>query len=240
MSRHAFATAFLFAGAVALGAQGTDKQTKEMTKDQERLQHCGVVMEEILNVPDNIPQEVLDKAECVVVIPSMTKVALGLGGEYGRGAMICRSGPQFNGPWGAPALYVIEGASIGFQIGGSSTDLVLMVTNPRGVNALLNSKVKIGGELTAAAGPKGRHVEASTDASMRAELLSYSRSRGVFAGVSLDGSSLRPDNDASSDAYGRPVTARELITGTNVTVPALGRRLGEVLQRRAPYNDSKK
>jgi lipid-binding SYLF domain-containing protein len=239
MSRHALAISLFVAGAIALGAQS--KETgKEMNKELERLQHCGVVMEEILNVPDNIPQEVLEKSECVVVIPSMTKVALGLGGEYGRGAMVCRGGPRFNGPWGAPALYTIEGASIGFQIGGSSTDLVLMITNPRGVDALLDSKVKIGGEMSAAAGPKGRHVEASTDASMHAELLSYSRSRGAFAGVSLDGSSLRPDNEATSIVYGRPLTAREVVAGAGVHAPAAGRHLTDVLQLRAPYNDSKK
>jgi lipid-binding SYLF domain-containing protein len=236
MSHRSLTLAVVFvAGAVTLGAQG-----KELNKEQERLQHCGVVMEEVLNVPDNIPQEVLDKAECVIVIPSMTKIAMGLGGTYGRGAMVCRSGAHFNGPWGAPAMYTIEGASIGFQLGGESTDLVLMVTNPSGVNALLNSKVKLGGEVSAAAGPKGRHAEASTDASMHAEILSYSRARGLFAGVSLEGNSLRQDGDATLEVYGRKLTARAIVTGPGVGVPASGRHLVDVLQRKAPYNESNK
>jgi lipid-binding SYLF domain-containing protein len=236
MSRRYLTLALCFGvGAATLGAQ-----TKELNKEQERLQNCGVVMEEILNVPDNVPQEVLEKAECVIVIPSMTKIAMGIGGSYGRGAMVCRSGKNFTGPWGAPAMYAIEGGSFGFQLGAESTDLVLMVTNARGVNALLSSKVKLGGEASAAAGPKGRHIEASTDASMRAEILSYSRSRGLFAGVSLEGTSLRPDDDATEQIYGRKITARTIVTGTTVKVPASGRHLVDVLQKMAPYNESKK
>jgi lipid-binding SYLF domain-containing protein len=197
-------------------------------------------MSEILNVPDDVPQEVLDKAECVIVIPSMTKVALGIGGSYGRGAMICRSGKTFRGPWGAPAMYAIEGGSFGLQLGAEATDVVLMVMNPRGVEALLGSKVKLGGEASAAAGPKGRHIEASTDASMRAEILSYSRSRGLFAGISLEGTSLRPDDDATEQVYGRKMTARAILTGADVHVPPSGRALVEVLQTRAAYNHSDK
>src|SRR5678815_2563952 len=180
----------------------------ENNKEQDRLENCGVVMQEILDVPDNIPQELLEKAECVIVIPSMTKVALGIGGSYGRGAMVCRSGKTFNGPWGAPAMYALEGGSVGLQLGAESTDVVLLVMNDRGVDALLSSKVKLGGNASAAAGPKGRTLEASTDATMRAEILSYSRARGLFAGVSLEGTSLRPDNDANVDVYGRKLTAR--------------------------------
>ena len=166
-------------------------------KEQDRLEDAGVVLEEILAIDDNIPQDLLDKAECVIVIPSMLKVALGIGGSYGRGAMVCRTGPGFDGPWGAPAMYALDGGSFGLQLGGQATDLVLLVMNERGVKALLNSKVKLGGSASAAAGPKGRDVSASTDATLRAEILSYSRSRGLFAGVSLEGASLRPDNDAS-------------------------------------------
>ena len=156
-----------------LGAISVDARVQE--KKEGRLANCATVIDEVLNVPDNVPQEVLDKAECVIVIPSMTKVALGIGGSYGRGAMVCRTGKEFNGPWGAPAMYAMEGGSFGLQLGAEATDVVLMVMNQRGVDALLGSKVKLGGEATAAAGPKGRHVEASTDASMRAEILSYSR-----------------------------------------------------------------
>jgi lipid-binding SYLF domain-containing protein len=216
-------------GSAALGAAN---------KEQDRLENCGVVMQEILDVPDNIPQELLEKAECVVVIPSMTKVALGIGGSYGRGAMVCRSGKTFDGPWGAPAMYSLGGGSFGLQLGGESTDLVFLIMNPRGVDALLGSKVKVGGNASAAAGPKGRNVEASTDASFRAEILSYSRSRGLFAGVSLEGTSLRPDDDASEQVYGRKMTARNIVTGARISVPESGRHLVDVLEKGAPRNES--
>lgn len=184
----------LVMSAISLGAQN---------KEQERLENAGIVMEEILNLPDSIPQDLLNKAECVVVVPSMTKVAIGIGGSYGRGALVCRSGASFDGPWGNPAMYALEGGSFGLQLGAQSTDLVLLVMNTRGLDALLGSKVKLGANMSAAAGPKGRDATASTDASMRAEMLSYSRSRGLFAGVSLEGSSLRPDDDASAEIYGQ-------------------------------------
>jgi len=207
-------------------------------KEQGRLENCGTVMEEILAVPDNIPQELLEKAECVIVIPSMTKAAIGIGGSYGRGAMVCRTGKTFNGKWGSPAMYTLEGGSVGLQLGGESTDVVFLVMNNRGVDALLNSKVKLGGDASAAAGPKGREIGASTDASMRAEILSYSRSRGLFAGVSLEGTSLRPDDDANAQVYGRKLTARTIITGTQVHTPASGRALVAVLEKNAPHNES--
>ena len=209
-------------------------------KEQERLENCGVVMQEVLDVPDNIPQDLLEKAECVIVIPSMTKLALGVGGSYGRGAMVCRSGKTFTGPWGAPAMYSLDGGSFGLQLGAESTDLVLLVMNQRGVDALLGSKVKLGANASAAAGPKGRSLEASTDASLRAEILSYSRSRGLFAGVSLGGASLRPDNDASAEVYGRKITARSIVTGPLIDVPASGRHLVDVLEKNAPHNQSTK
>jgi SH3 domain-containing YSC84-like protein 1 len=219
-----------------LGTAALDAANKE----QGRLENCGVVMQEVLDVPDNIPQELLEKAECVIVIPSMTKVAIGVGGSYGRGAMVCRTGKTFSGPWGSPAMYSLEGGSFGVQLGGESTDVVLLVMNNRGVNALLNSKVKLGGNASAAAGPKGRNVEASTDASMRAEILSYSRSRGLFAGVSLEGTSLRPDDEANEQVYGRKLTARRIIKGTQIAVPESGRHLLDVLEKNAPHNESKK
>ena len=207
-------------------------------KEQGRLENCGTVMEEILAVPDNIPQALLEKAECVIVIPSMTKAAIGIGGSYGRGAMVCRTGKTFNGRWGSPAMYTLEGGSVGLQLGGESTDVVFLVMNNRGVDALLTSKVKLGGDASAAAGPKGREIGASTDASMRAEILSYSRSRGLFAGVSLEGTSLRPDDDASAQVYGRKLTARSIVTGTRIVTPASGRALVAVLQKNAPHNES--
>jgi lipid-binding SYLF domain-containing protein len=235
--RHLSLALCITLGAATVGAQNKEK---DQNKEQDRLANCGVVMNEVLNVPDNVPQEVLEKAQCVIVIPSMTKIAMGIGGSYGRGAMICRSGKAFNGPWGSPAMYAIEGGSFGLQLGAESTDVVLMVMNSRGVDALLNSKIKLGGEASAAAGPKGRHVEASTDASMRAEILSYSRSRGLFGGISLEGSSLRPDDDATEQVYGSRMSARRIITGTAVKVPASGRALVDVLQLRAPYKESGK
>jgi SH3 domain-containing YSC84-like protein 1 len=208
-------------------------------KEQSRLANCGTVMQEILAVPDNIPQELLEKAECVIVIPSMTKVAMGVGGSYGRGAMVCRTGKTFTGAWGSPAMYTLEGGSIGLQLGGESTDVVFLVMNNRGVEALLSSKVKVGGDASAAAGPKGRDIGASTDATMHAEILSYARSRGLFAGVSLEGTSLRPDDDASAEVYGRKLTARSIVTGTGMRTPASGRMFVDVLQKNAPRNESK-
>jgi lipid-binding SYLF domain-containing protein len=207
-------------------------------KEQERLENCGVVMQEIINVPDNIPQELLEKAECVIVFPSLTKIAFGVGASYGRGAMVCRTGPHFNGPWGAPAMYALEGGSVGFQIGAEATDVVLLVMNDHGMASILDSKVKLGGDASAAAGPKGRTVSAETDAYMRAEILSYSRARGLFAGISLEGSTIRPDNDANADVYGRKLTAREIITGGRTRTPESGRHLVNVLEKSAPRNES--
>ncbi len=209
-------------------------------KEEGRLENCGVVMEEVLAIADNIPQELLDRAECAIVIPSMITVAAGYGGSYGRGAMVCRSGRNFAGPWGAPAMYALDGASVGIQLGGDSTDLVLLVMNNRGAEALLTRKITLGGSASAAAGPKGRDVSALTDASLRAEILSYSRSRGLFAGVSLKGSSLRPDDEASAEVYGRTITARHIVTGKGVAVPAAGRRLVAALEKNAPRNESKR
>lgn len=209
------------------------------TKEENRLTTSGVVMEQILNVPDNIPQELLESAECVIVIPSVRKVAFIFGVSYGRGAMVCRTGKDFNGPWGAPAMYALEGGSFGFQLGGQATDVVLLVMNQKGVDSLLDSKVKLGGEVSATAGPKGRSAQAATDAYMRAEILSYSRSRGLFAGVSLQGSTLRPDNDASGRIYGRKITARQIVLGDQVAIPATGRHLVGVLQKGAPRNESR-
>jgi len=237
MSRHVSLVLCLALTAVTVSARNN---AQGQNKEQDRLAACAVVMNEVLDVPDNVPQEVLDKAECVIVIPSMTNVALGIGGSYGRGAMVCRAGKTFNGTWGAPAMYAIEGGSFGLQLGAQSTDVILMVMNPRGVEALLNTKVTLGGDASAAAGPKGRRIEASTDATMRAEILSYSRSRGLFAGISLRGTSLRPDDDATEQVYGRKISAREIVTGTSVSVPGSGRALVDVLQKRAPYNQSGK
>jgi SH3 domain-containing YSC84-like protein 1 len=214
---------------VSLGAQG---------KEEDRLRECATVLQEVVNIPDDIPQDLLDKAECVIVYPSVKKVALGVGGSYGRGAMTCRTGEDFSGPWSAPTLMALEAGSIGFQLGGQATDFVLLVMNDRGASALLGSKVKLGADATAAAGPKGRSATASTDASMRAEMLSYSRSRGLFAGVSLEGSTVRPDNDANTLVYGSKLNARDIVKGS-VAVPSAAKPMVDVLNTRSPKNLSK-
>jgi lipid-binding SYLF domain-containing protein len=208
-------------------------------KEQRRLENSGVVMQEIMNTPENIPQEVLEKADCVIVFPSVLKAAFVVGGSYGRGAMVCRTGKNFRGHWGAPAMFALEGGSIGFQIGGQATDLVLLVMNERGASSILSSKVKLGADASVAAGPVGRDASADTDAYLRSEVLSYSRSRGLFAGVSLEGSTLRPDDDATADVYGRRLTAREIVLGGKIGVPMSGRHLVSVLQKGAQHNESK-
>jgi lipid-binding SYLF domain-containing protein len=211
------------------GATASDKD-----KDDNRLENAGTVMDEILNIPDDIPQDLLNKARCVVVLPSVMKAAFVVGGSYGRGVMVCRTGPDFHGPWGAPAMYALEGGSVGFQIGGQATDFVILIMNDRGVSSLLKSKVKLGGDASIAAGPKGREAEADTDVTMRAEMLSYSRARGVFAGVSLEGSTLRPDDDANRKLYGKDASASAIIAESKYEAPAEGRKLVARLQRASP------
>src|ERR1700728_3345983 len=223
----------MLAGISALYADKADN------KEQKRLENSGVVMQEIMNTPENIPQQVMEKAECVIVFPSVLKAAFVVGASYGRGAMVCRTGEDFRGPWGAPAMMALEGGSVGFQIGGQATDLVLLVMNDRGAQSILSSKVKLGGDASIAAGPVGRDASANTDAFMRAEILSYSRTRGVFVGVSLEGSTLRPDDDATADVYGQKLTAKEIVIGGRVPVPPSGRHLVRVLDRNSPYNESK-
>lgn len=212
-------------------AWADNKQT-----DQNRLQNAGEVIKEILNIPDDIPQNLLDKADCVIVIPSVIKFAFGIGGSYGRGAMTCRSGDNFQGPWGAPTMMALEGGSFGFQLGGQATDFVLLVMNPSGAKSILSSKVKLGADASAAAGPKGRAAEADTDVTMRAEILTYSRSRGLFAGISLEGSTLRPDNDANARVYGRKMSAQEVALHGAVPVPQSARTLIETLNQHSPKN----
>jgi len=205
-------------------------------KETDRLENSGMVMEEIMNIPDDIPQDLLDKAECVIVFPSVLKAAFIVGGSYGRGAMACRSGEHFTGPWGAPSMMALEGGSLGFQLGGQATDFVLLVMNPRGATSILNNKVKLGADMSAAAGPKGRDAEAATDTSLRAEILTYSRARGLFAGVSLEVSSLRPDNDANEKLYGKKLTATEIIRKGAAPVPPSGQKLVSLLQKKSPKN----
>lgn len=212
----------------------------DKSKDEQRLQEAGQVMKEIINIPDDIPQNLLDKADCVIVIPSVLKGAFVVGASYGRGAMTCRSGDDFQGPWGAPTMMALEGVSFGFQIGGQATDFVLLVMNPRGASSILTSKVKLGGNASAAAGPVGRNAEADTDVTMRAEVLTYSRSRGLFAGVSLEGSTLRPDNDANARVYGSRTDAKDIALHGKAPVPAAAKVLIETLNQHSPKNLSSK
>lgn len=209
-------------------------------EEEKRLEEAGQVMREILNVPDNIPQKVLDRAKCVVVLPSVIKGAFVVGGSYGRGAMVCRTGADFTGRWGAPAMYALEGISVGFQIGGQATDFVLVIMNDRGLNSILRSKVKLGADASIAAGPVGRAAEADTDAFMRAEILSYSRSRGVFAGISLEGATLHPDDDANTSLYGKDIRARRIVEGpAPPRVPQAAEVLVRELTKASPHGGSR-
>lgn len=226
----------LLATALSLAATPAWAQADE----QKRIENASLVLTEILGIPDNIPADVLDQAECVLVLPSVVKFAFVFGGSHGKGLMTCRSGSDFSGPWGPPSMMRLTGGSFGLQIGGRATDFVLFVMNPRGAEAILKSQVKLGADVAAAAGPKGRNASASTDATMRAEILSYSRSRGLFAGVSLDGSSLRPDNDSNERLYGRELEAREIVLSGSVAPPAAAAKLLETLNQKSRTNKSAK
>ncbi len=222
---------FAFAPSFAAVASAADR-----TKDDDRLRNCGTVLKEILDVPDDIPQDLLDKADCVVVFPSVLKAAFIVGGSYGRGAMSCRKGQDFKGPWGAPTMMALEGGSFGFQIGGQATDFVLLVMNESGARGILASKVKLGGDVSVAAGPVGRDASADTDATLRSEILSYSRARGLFAGVSLEGSTIRPDNGDNSRVYGRKIPARDIVLSGEVPVPPAAQQLISTLDARTPQH----
>lgn len=212
--------------------------TSAETKESDRLDNCGMVLKEILDIPDDIPSDLLDKAECVIIIPSVLKIAVGFSGSYGKGAMTCRTGEHFTGPWSAPAMMRLEGGGVGFQLGGQATDFVILVMNSRGAKALFKSKVKLGADAAAAAGPKGRDAAAASDATMRAEMLTYSRSRGLFAGVSLEGSTLRQDNRANQDLYGKKISAEEIILKGAAAVPPSGQQMIALLNKKSPKNQS--
>jgi len=207
-------------------------------KESDRVENAGKVMQEILNAPDSIPQSVLDKADCVVILPSVLKFAIGIGGSYGRGVMTCRGGSKFDGPWGAPSMMALEGGSAGLQLGGNATDFILLLMSPRSAENILKSKVKLGGDVSAAAGPVGRTASAETDVTLRAEILSYSRARGLFAGISLAGSTLRPDNGANKNLYGKEVSAADIVFKNTVPVPDSAKGLLATLQKASPINKS--
>jgi SH3 domain-containing YSC84-like protein 1 len=204
-------------------------------KENDRIRNAGTVLNEVLNVPDDIPRDLLHKARCVIVLPSVMKAAFVVGGDYGRGVMVCRTGHDFNGAWGAPTMMALEGGSVGLQIGGEATDLVILVMNNRGADSLLHSKAKLGADAAVAAGPKGREAQADTDINMRAEMLSYSRSRGVFAGISLEGTTLRPDGEANRRLYGKNVSASEIIQESKVSAPESAHMLVTTLQEASPH-----
>src|ERR1700722_105744 len=202
-------------------------------KEEERVANAGKVMQEILNIPDDIPQDVIDKADCVVVLPSVLKFAIGIGGSYGRGVMTCRGGKDFKGPWGAPTMMALEGGSFGLQLGGQATDFVLLLMSPRSAENILTSKIKLGGDVSAAAGPVGRNASAGTDVTLRAGILSYSRARGLFAGISLAGSTLRPDNDANKKLYGKEVAAKDIVFARAVPAPKSAEALLSTLNKKS-------
>jgi lipid-binding SYLF domain-containing protein len=221
---------------VALIGMGVVVMAQEDKKEAERLGDAAKVLQEILAKPEGIPQSLLDKSECVVVFPGVKKAAIGIGGSYGRGAMSCRTGASHDGPWSAPAMYALEGASIGLQLGGSETDFIMLVMNDKGAKSVLNSKVKLGADAAVAAGPKGREAEAATNAALKAEILSYSRAKGAFAGVSLEGSTLRSDGDANKHIYGKELNAQEIVTGGVVQTPPAGQPLVDTLTKKSPKN----
>ena len=206
----------------------------DQEKDEDRLKNSGIVLKEILDVPDDIPQRLLDKADCVVVFPSILKAAFIVGGSYGRGAMSCRQGPDFSGHGGAPTMMALEGGSVGFQIGGEATDFVLLIMNDRGAGGILASKVKLGADASVAAGPVGRDLSAETDSTLRADILSYSRARGAFAGVALEGSTIRPDGGANEKIYGRKIPLKQIVRSGTVAIPAAAEKLVSTLDARTP------
>jgi SH3 domain-containing YSC84-like protein 1 len=225
-------------GFVSLFGPQSTRSADDKSKYLDRIENSGVVLKEILDVPDDIPQNLLDKAECVIIYPSVLKAAFGIGASYGRGVMTCRGGEEFKGPWGAPSMMALEGGSIGFQIGAQATDFVLLVMNDRGASSILSSKVKLGADASAAAGPKGRDAEADTDVTMRAEVLSYSRARGLFAGISLEGSTVRPDNDGNEVVYGARMPASDVVLKGTVPAPKEADQLLSLLNKRSPHNVS--
>jgi len=204
--------------------------------DEGRLKDCGAVLKEVLDIPDNIPQDLLDRADCVVVYPSVLKAAFVIGGSYGRGAMTCRKGQNFTGSWGAPTMMALEGGSFGFQIGGQATDFVLLVMNESGARGILAGKVKLGGDVSIAAGPVGRDASAETDVTLRSEILSYSRSRGLFAGISLEGSTIRPDNKANKQIYGDRLGAKQIVLSDQLRTPGAAGQLVSTLDAKAPHH----
>jgi SH3 domain-containing YSC84-like protein 1 len=207
-------------------------------KETQRLQDSYDVLKAVTGMPDTgIPTDLLNKAECVIVVPAVKKAAFIVGASYGRGVMSCRSGANYAGPWTAPAFYAIEGGSFGLQAGGQATDFVLLIMNEQGAKSVLTSKVKLGGDASVAAGPVGRATSAETDVVMKAEILSWSRNRGVFAGISLAGSTLRSDDDANKNLYGKELNATQILREDAVKTPPAGEPLVSLLDRLSPKHE---
>jgi lipid-binding SYLF domain-containing protein len=220
----------VFAIAFALVSVAPAHARNDVSKQAERLDESRDVLVEMAGMKEGAPRDILEKAKCVIVIPSVKKAAIGIGARFGYGAAVCRTG-EGEGPWGAPLMISLKGGSVGFQIGGQSSDFVLLVMNRKGVDNLLKSKFTLGADASIAAGPVGRNAEAGTDLRMRAEILSYSRSRGVFAGISLEGASLRPDTDANEAIYGRPTLARDVLLTAGHPIPREAKGLVEAIEK---------
>lgn len=227
------AATILFSLITSNTARGADDNS-----EQERLKAAGDVLKELLNGPNGIPLSVLNKSECVIVLPSVKKAGFIVGAQYGRGAMTCRSGSNFDGDWSAPIMMQSSGGSFGLQAGGQATDFVVLVMNDKGARTMLHGKAKLGGDASVAAGPVGREAEASTNATMSAEMLSYSHTQGVFAGVSLSGTSLGPDSGANEKIYGKKISG-EQIFGGSVQAPASAELMLSTLKEKSPSNSSR-
>lgn len=205
-------------------------------KEEDRLKQSGEVLRDVLESPDKgIPHDLVKKAECAVVYPSVKKAAFVVGASYGRGVMTCRSGENFTGTWSAPTMMALEGASFGLQIGGEATDFILLIMNEKGARSVLSSKVKLGGDASAAAGPVGRTTTAETDIVMKAEILSWSRAQGLFAGVSLEGSTMRTDDEANKHIYGKAISGKDIVYRHEVKAPPSASLLLSELNKIAPH-----
>ena len=208
-------------------------------KENERINEAATVMKEILGMPDGVPKDLLNKTDCIVIYPSVKKAAFIVGGSYGRGLITCRKGQDFSGPWSAPAMFALEGGSFGFQIGAQATDFVLLVMNESGAKSVRSSKVKLGADASVAAGPVGRAASAETDIVMKAEILSYSRSKGLFAGLSLEGSTMRSDDGGNKSLYGKELSAKEIVREGKVAPPASAQGLLAILRKASPKHVNK-
>ncbi len=227
----------LVLGLIFLTSCGT-ALAKEENREADRLKKAAEVINEVMGTPEkSIPHDLLDKAVCVGVIPSEKKLALGIGGTFGRGCLICRRGG--NGPWGAPSMFTVGGANIGFQIGGQATDFVLVVMNSKGAKKLLQSRSKLGADASVAGGPVGRTAEGATDIQLQAEILTYSRSRGLFAGLSLEGQVIKQDHDGNARLYGHKLDPKDILINGKVGVPAAAQPLAGALMKYSPHGGEK-